>query len=67
MRYFMMQQDVNLLYGIRIKSQESNLSKVFYLGGEGDETRPDFIETPVMMLSSELKRTLDLYEDDITY
>lgn len=67
MRYFIMKQDMNLLYGIKIKDQQPGSSGVLYLDGQGDEIRPDFIETPVVMIAAELKKIIDLYEDDIVF
>lgn len=82
MRYFIMKQNTTLPFGIRLRDhsidrgnyflseQETRRledTDLFYLTGEGDESRPDFIENPVMMISEAIKGILDLYEDDLAF
>lgn len=75
MRYFIMKQNTNLLYGIKIKEQvkrsrllkDSEPSNIFYLDGTGRETRPDFIEKPVRMISGFLKKIISLHQAEIHF
>lgn len=76
MRYFILKQNTNLLFGIKLQDQplnrsgllkEAESSEVFFLDKEGDETRPDLIEKPVMMVASFLKKILDLHQDGIQF
>lgn len=82
MRYFFLTQDVKLPGTIQLRdfditggrqvflksdSERLNDTTVLYLGGNGKETRPDFIQSPVTMFSERLKDVMDAYEPDLVF
>lgn len=81
MRFFTMQQDITLPDVIQFrefdicgprhifyKEDEADLndSTVMYLK-EGGETIPDFIQSPIALVSDKVKKVLDMYEDDMVF
>lgn len=82
MRYFIMKQDYNLPYSIKLKDfqmtgqhhvfykdDESKLNDVsfLYVKGKEDEIYPDFIQNPIYMVSEVVQGVLDMYEDDLIF
>ncbi len=81
MRFFIMKQDIQLLYGIQFRdfditnntyfftkadSEKLNDTTILYLKGEG-EIAPDFIEHPVQMIAKKWKDIFDAYEDNLIF
>lgn len=82
MRYFFIKQDTNLPGSITFRdfditgqrhlflkadSERLNDTAVMYLGGDGKEARPDFIQRPVTMFSEHLKEIIDAYEPGLIF
>lgn len=82
MRYFMLKQDISLPYCIQFEdfsitkgsyiftkkdADRINDDMVLFLGGNGDEAAPDFMEHPTHLLSDQYKDLLDAYEDDLIF
>ncbi len=82
MRYFFIMQDVGLVHSIQyrdfdirggrhlfLKSDSEQLHEtvVLYLSGSGMEVKPDFIQRPVTMFSTELKEMLKAYEPELIF
>lgn len=82
MRYFKMKQDRNLsdciqmeefdLFGpshIFYRKDADRLydSRFLYLTGDGQEARPDFLQSPVYLISDMVKQVVDLQEDDMIW
>lgn len=80
MRFFIMKQDIQLPYCMKLRDfdltrgthiflkedkEKLNDSAVLYLSGNGDEAKPDFIQHPVYMISDKIKEIIDSYEDDL--
>lgn len=82
MRYFIMKQDQNMGFSIKLrdfdmngkhqtfyKEDEEKLNDVsiLYIKGQGDEAFHDFIENPVYMVSDMVQEVLDMYEDELIF
>lgn len=82
MRYFTMRQDRGLPYALQLrgfditspghmftKAEEDKLkdTSILYMAGSGDEAMPDFLQSPVYLVSERIKEILDLYEDGLIF
>lgn len=82
MRYFFITQDVKLSGSIQYRdfdikggrhlflktdAQRLNDTTVLYLGGDGREARPDFLQRPVTMFSNRFRDILDAYEAELIF
>lgn len=82
MRFFTMEQDKSLPDLIRFrdfdicgprhifyKEDRENIddSAMMYLTEDSGETAPDFIQSPVYLVSDKVKKVLDMYEDDMVF
>lgn len=82
MRFFMIEQDQTLpdciqfrdfdICGVRRiffheDAEQLNDSTTLYLAEKSGETAPDFIMSPVYMVSDTVKRVFDMYEDDMIF
>lgn len=82
MRFFTMEQDKTLPDMIRFRdfdicgprhifykedAQDIDESTMMYLTKDSGEAAPDFIQSPVFLVSDKVKKVLDLYEDDMVF
>ncbi|MFR3729045.1 hypothetical protein [Lacrimispora sp.] len=82
MRFFTMEQDKTLPDMIRFRdfdicgprhifykedAQDIDESTMMYLTKDSGEAAPDFIQSPVSLVSDKVKKVLDLYEDDMVF
>ena len=82
MRFFTMEQDKTLPDMIRFHdfdicgprhifykedAQDIDESTMMYLTKDSGEAAPDFIQSPVFLVSDKVKKVLDLYEDDMVF
>lgn len=82
MRFFTMEQDKTLPDLIRFRdfdisgprhifykedAQDLEESSMMYLTKDSGEAAPDFIQSPVYLVSDKVKKVLDLYEDDMVF
>lgn len=82
MRYFFINQDINLSKTINFRDfdliggrmiftkEESETmidGAVLYLGGTGREVRPDLIQSPVTIFSNRLRDIINAYEEDLIF
>lgn len=82
MRFFTMEQDKNLPDMIQFRdfdicgprhifqkkdAEDINASTVLYLAENSGECAPDFIQSPIPMVSETVKKVLDVYEDDMIF
>lgn len=82
MRFFMMEQDKTLPDIICFRdfdisgprhifykedAEELTESNMMYLTKDSGETAPDFIQSPVYLVSDKVKKVLDMYEDDMVF
>ena len=65
MRYFTIKQNIPLVFENKVNGDKS--CDVFYLSGDPEGTKPDFIEEPVMMMAGYLKKIVDLYQDGVGF
>ena len=81
-RYFFMDQDNTLMDAISLRdfdiygkrhiftwedSDKMNDVTPLYLDETGGECAPDFIKSPVYMVSEMAKKVIDMYEDDLVF
>lgn len=82
MRFFTMEQDRSLSDIIQFRNFEIDgprhifykedaadidESAMLYLAADSGETAPDFIQSPVHLVSDKVKKVLDMYEDDMVF
>ncbi|MEY8356560.1 hypothetical protein AALB39_24855 [Lachnospiraceae bacterium 54-53] len=82
MRFFTMEQDKSLPDMIRFRDfdicgprhifykedgDKIDDSTMMYLAKDSGETAPDFIQSPVYLVSDKVKKVLDMYEDDMVF
>lgn len=82
MRFFTMEQDRNLSDMIELRdfdicgprhifykkdAENINESTALYLSQKGGECAPDFIQSPIPMVSDTVKKVLDMYEDGMIF
>ncbi len=82
MRFFTMEQDKSLPDVIQFRdfdirgprhifykedAREIQESNMMYLTKDSGETAPDFIQSPVSLVSDKVKAVLDMYEDDMVF
>ncbi len=82
MRFFTMEQDKSLQDVIRFRdfdicgprhifykedATEINDSNMMYLTPDSGEAAPDFIQSPVYLVSDKVKKVLDMYEDEMVF
>lgn len=82
MRFFMMEQDKKLPDVICFRdfdicgprhifykedSDQVNAFTMMYLTDDGGEVMPDFIQSPVHMVSDTVKQVIDMYEDEMEF
>lgn len=82
MRFFTMEQDQNIPDMIEFRdfdicgprhifykkdAEEVNESTTLYLTAKSGECAPDFIQSPISMVSDTVKKVLDMYEDDMIF
>lgn len=82
MRYFLMKQDRNLPYQIRLSDPDLEKEQLFFrmedlekikdttvlqLSEQGGTVLPGVIERPALMVTDELKQLFELYEDDLIF
>lgn len=82
MRFFTMEQDQSLPDMITLRdfdicgprylftkedAEMINDSTTLYLADKSGEAAPDFIQSPVFLVSDVVKRVLDMYEDDMMF
>ncbi|WP_077611732.1 hypothetical protein [Clostridium sp. Marseille-P2415] len=82
MRFFTMEQDKSLQDQIRFRdfdicgprhifykedAEKLAESNMMYLTEDSGETAPDFIQSPVYLVSDKVKKVLDMYEDDMIF
>ncbi len=82
MRFFTMEQDQNLPDMIEFRdfdicgprhifykkdAEDVNESTTLYLTEKSGESAPDFIQSPIPMVSDTVKKVLDMYEDDMIF
>ena len=82
MRFFTMEQDKSLPDMIKLRdfdicgprhiflkrdAGEINASTTLYLSENSGETAPDFIQSPIPLVSDMVKKVLDAYEDDMVF
>ncbi len=82
MRFFTMEQDRSLTDRIELRdfdilgqrhlflkkdADRINDSTTLYLADKTGETAPDFIQSPIFLVSDVVKKVLDMYEDDMIF